>query len=351
MGLFKCPDCGKKVSDRLASCPKCGCPFTTEMKEAATESATVESSNTIAKERKPINKKKIGIIAGICILVIIAVIVLIFVLNYKNMRIKKANEYIENYQYSEAVTILEKYKDDDDVKETYENALFMTTDEGQFILDFAQGLMERWSVSNSDNSIESYRKCVDIELEHLSKYKNKTFEDETFNSKVHEYLEALDIQSKALDYVKTDYSKYSSDWDKGYKQRTVLVSYFLSNYDVPIEEKYADTKAEFIASASAVSAQTELDNQIDAMIHENTFTKIKDSYGWQEYNIQVENKTDETFSSFQLVVNCLDADGNILDQTYTNSINTFEPGQKATFEFSTDKAPASLTWKADYYTR
>ena len=351
MGLMKCPDCGKKVSDRLDSCPKCGCPFTEEVKAQAAEVVTAEGDEKKNNERKPISKKKIMVIAPICVAVIIAVVVLIFILNYKNMRVKRANEYISNYQYSEAVAALEKYKDDDDVKDLYEKAEFMTTDEGQFILDFAQGLMERWSISNADNSIEAYRKCVNVELDHLNKYKNKTFEDETFNSKVKEYLEALDIQSKALDYVQTDYSRYSSEWDKGYKKRSVLVSYFLNNFDVPIDEKYANTKAEFLASASAVSAQTELDNQIDAMIHESSFVKIKDSYGWQEYTIQVENKTDKTFSSFQLTVNCLDADGNILTQSYTNSINTFEPGQKATFEFSTDKAPASLTWKADYYLR
>ena len=346
MGLIKCPDCGKKVSDRLDSCPKCGCPFTDEIK---LQNIPDGISSAKTKESKFVNKKKAVVIAFICVAAVIATAVLIFVLNFKNMQVKKANEYIANYQYSKAVNVLERYKNDDDVKNIYEKAEFMTTDEGQFILDFSQGLMKRWSISNTDNNEETYRKCVDAELEYLSKYKNKKFDDETFNSKVQEYLEALDIQSKALNLVQTDYSRYSSEWDKGYKKRTVLVSYFLSNYDVPIEEKFAQTKSEFLASASAVSAQTELDNQIDAMIHENTFAKVKDSYGFQEYTIQIENKTDKTFDSFQLIVNCMDVDGNILSQNYTNSLTTFEPNQKATFEFSTDKAPASLTWKADYY--
>lgn len=27
MALIKCPECGKKISDRAASCPQCGCPI------------------------------------------------------------------------------------------------------------------------------------------------------------------------------------------------------------------------------------------------------------------------------------------------------------------------------------
>ena len=33
MGLMKCPDCKSEVSDRLDACPKCGCPFTEEIKK------------------------------------------------------------------------------------------------------------------------------------------------------------------------------------------------------------------------------------------------------------------------------------------------------------------------------
>lgn len=35
MGLMKCPDCKSEVSDRLDACPKCGCPFTEEIKKEA----------------------------------------------------------------------------------------------------------------------------------------------------------------------------------------------------------------------------------------------------------------------------------------------------------------------------
>ncbi len=37
MSLIKCPDCGKDVSTRDASCPHCGAPLTTEEIEVGTD--------------------------------------------------------------------------------------------------------------------------------------------------------------------------------------------------------------------------------------------------------------------------------------------------------------------------
>lgn len=348
MGLFKCPDCGKKVSDRLDSCPKCGCPFSEEVKANAVE-IEENRSERIKKAKEKINKKVLILTGSIILAVAVIVVALYFGLNWKNLHIQKAQEFIDNGKYLEAVTKLEKYKDDEDVKEMYDNAVFMTTDEGKYIIDLASGLMERWDISDGSNDTDTYKKSVETELNYLGKYKSVTFDDATFNEKAHAYLDALDLQLSALDYVKVDYSKYSTDWSKGYEQRTVLISYFINNYDVPIDEKYAKIKSEFMSSASAVSTQTELDNRINAMIHESNFEKIKDEYSWKEYQLQIENKTDRTFDSFQLIVDILDAEGNIIDQAYTNSISSFAPGKKATFEFSTNKSPASLSWVAEYH--
>ena len=347
MGLIKCPDCGKRVSDKLEVCPKCGCPFSDEVKATA---INIEKNDIelLKKAKERINKKTLILIGVIVLAIVMIVVALYFVFNWKNLHIQKAQEFINAGKYTEAVIKLENYKDDDDVKEMYDNAAFMTTDEGKFLIDLAAGLMKRWDISDGSGSTESYKRSVETELNYLEKYKNVTFDDTVFNEKAHAYLDALYLQLSALDYVKIDYSKYSTDWGKGYEQRTVLISYFINNYNVPIDDKYADTKSEFMSSASAVSAQTELNNQIDAMVHESNFEKFKDEYSWKEYRIQIENKTNRTFSSFQLVVDILDDEGNIVDQSYTNSISSFAPGKKATFEFSTDKSPAALSWVAQY---
>ena len=49
MGLMKCPDCKSEVSDRLDACPKCGCPFTEEIKKEALQAE--ESKAEVEKNR------------------------------------------------------------------------------------------------------------------------------------------------------------------------------------------------------------------------------------------------------------------------------------------------------------
>ncbi len=78
MALIKCPECGKEISDKAASCPNCGCPISmaesnrTEIMNDDTEKSSIRSSPVV----KNSNTKVIFIALVACILfAIIAVIV------------------------------------------------------------------------------------------------------------------------------------------------------------------------------------------------------------------------------------------------------------------------------------
>lgn len=362
MGLLVCPDCKSEVSDRLEACPKCGCPFTEEVKvnsqkteEKSGEEEGIKKEDS-SKKSWNLHFKKI-LIAVICIIIVIVLVgVTLFILNFKTMRLNKAKELINQTQYTEALAILEKYKDDENVKKLYEDTSYMISEEGQFLTDFAKGLMKRWdenspTPSDSGQYVKQYTMLVNMELEGLEKYRDITFSDNVFNEKAHAYIDALDTQLASLEYYAVDQARSINEWNRAYKQRSLLVSFFLKNYPVQIEEKYNDIKEEFLTTSTAVSAQQELENQINTMIHENSFEKIKDNSGWKTYSMQIENKTDKTFEYFSLTINCLDENGSVLSQEHANQINFFEPGQKVTFEFTTQKNPASFTWKANYNIR
>lgn len=359
MALINCPECNNEISDKAVSCPICGYPISAVNTNTATDqlsNSDVGPSDNTPKIKKQINIKKIGIISGISILCIIIISVVVIILNFQSIQLNRANKYMENTQYTKAVKVLEKYKDDDDVKELYDKALFMTTDEGKFLTDFAAGLMERWDYSTSpteltdlSEQVKEYTDCVNIEINKLSKYKDMTFQNEMFNKKAHAYLDALQAQLDALSYCTTDYAKYSIAWDKAYNDRAVLIAYFLNNYPVNINDKYADTKSEFLYAAKQISEEKEFAAAVDAMIHENSFALTKDDMYVKTYSIQVENKTDKVFKTFELLVTYLDKDGSIIFQTYTNQIKSFAPGQKANFEVTTDKKADSLKWEANYY--
>lgn len=46
MALIKCPECGREISDKAASCPGCGCPV---------------SNSSVTGEDKPINELNTGL--------------------------------------------------------------------------------------------------------------------------------------------------------------------------------------------------------------------------------------------------------------------------------------------------
>lgn len=376
MGLMKCPDCKSEVSDRLDACPKCGCPFTEEIKKEALQAeepkAEVEKTEAVTKEQdsenvnqqnelidndnKPsvnINWKKVKI--GVIIVVIAAIVIggIVFALNFKKMQINKANKLIEQTQYSEAVKVLEKYKEDDDVKKLYDDAAYMASDEGQFLTAFAKGLMQRWELNYPDPTdaatfVKYYTDYVNAELNEIGKFRDVTFSDNTFNQKVHDYIDALDKQLKSLDYYATDTARSQADWSSAYKQRSLIIKYFLNNYPVKIDDKYADIKNEFIVDANSVEAENKLKDEINNMINAGPFELVEDSYGYKTYKRNITNTTEYTFEYFGLNVQCLDDSKNIIDQEYTGQIKSFAPGQTATLEFTTDKSPSSFNVEAEY---
>lgn len=50
MALLECPDCGNKISDKISSCPRCGCPI--EFCELIEEPLTQEKQNTQEVSKK-----------------------------------------------------------------------------------------------------------------------------------------------------------------------------------------------------------------------------------------------------------------------------------------------------------
>lgn len=376
MGLMKCPDCKSEVSDRLDACPKCGCPFTEEIKKEALQAEeqkvndeeideiTQEQNTKIINQQNEveetnnnpsvnINWKKVKI--AVIIVVIAAIVIggIVFALNFKKMQINKANKLIEQTQYSEAVKVLEKYKDDDDVKKLYDDAAYMASDEGQFLTAFAKGLMQRWELNYPDPTdaatfVKYYTDYVNAELNEIGKFRDVTFSDNTFNQKVHDYIDALDKQLKSLDYYATDTARSQADWSSAYKQRSLIIKYFLNNYPVKIDDKYADIKNEFIVDANSVEAENKLKDEINNMINAGPFELAEDSYGYKTYKKNITNTTKYTFEYFGLNVQCLDDSKNIIDQEYTGQIKSFAPGQTATLEFTTDKSPSSFNVEAEY---
>ncbi|RHO96903.1 hypothetical protein DW004_14510 [Firmicutes bacterium AF36-3BH] len=235
----------------MDACPKCGCPFTEEIKKEALQAEeqkvndegideiTQEQNTKIINQQNEveetnnnpsvnINWKKVKITVIIVVIAAIVIGGIVFALNFKKMQINKANKLIEQTQYSEALKVLEKYKDDDDVKKLYDDTAYMASDEGQFLTAFAKGLTQRWELNLSTPDptdaatyVKYYTDYINAELNEIGKFRDVTFSDNTFNQKVHDYIDALDKQLKSLDYYATDTARSQADWASAYKQRSL----------------------------------------------------------------------------------------------------------------------------------
>ncbi len=106
MSLIKCPECGKKFSDKVDDCPKCSCPVseikkinTTKKKDKPNKKEKIKKSKNIKKqniiESIKTDKRKRTILLYI-VLIIVLVIISFLCLTVFNDNWKKANINYEN---------------------------------------------------------------------------------------------------------------------------------------------------------------------------------------------------------------------------------------------------------------
>lgn len=223
-----------------------------------------------------------------------------------------------------------------------------------FLKDLVKGLTTRWDLNEkgiNDNEPEDkyFGRLVQAELDVLSPYTSKSFEDTQLQEKAISYINLLKNQQDALTYYNADYVKYDKLWSEAYQDRTQMVKEFIEVYKLEFPKKYDDTVNDFMNTAKVATDNDTLKATVDEMLHTLSFNKVETIGDYSTYEAIIENTTDKTFTYFNVNVNLLDADGVILDSPMA-FVNNFAPGKKAKLEFMTDKQFASYELSADYYT-
>lgn len=111
-----------------------------------------------------------------------------------------------------------------------------------FLNDLAVGLTERWEDQTDTTTLSQeeiktlYTKLVGYEYDKLEKYKDQQFEDAKFNAMAHAYIDALECQKNALDYVTDINTIYERLWSAGYDVRSLLLPDFVDSYGLDVDE-------------------------------------------------------------------------------------------------------------------
>ena len=212
------------------------------------------------------------------------------------------------------------------------------------------GLQNRWDASKENDDMlkenggvypdtqtekNSYYICIDAELEQISDYTSKQFENTKLQESAIAYINILDDSRKCVDkYLPADNYRFSEEWGKIYNQRSKAIKEFVNVYGLTVDEEYQSTLDEFLSTASYVEEKEDKEEEVQQLVNSIEFELKEDVEGYKTYSAVVENTTDINFEFINLEINLLDADGVIVESTNSN-INNFNSGSKARFEFDT----------------
>lgn len=204
-----------------------------------------------------------------------------------------------------------------------------------FMKSLAKGLEDRWDISEKgDNTVESYKNCIQAELDQVEQYQSATFEDSVLQEKALAYINVLKDSMDNVEYAFSDdnYDKWSDLYDK----RTMMIKDFVDNYELKVGSKYQDTLDELVANGKSAGVQADQKEAIEKLVSGLTFEMIENDYGWKKYQAVLENTTDYDIEELGLDVSLLDKDGVIVATEYASADNVSK-GQKAKLEFETDQ--------------
>ena len=225
-----------------------------------------------------------------------------------------------------------------------------------FLSAMSKGLNDRWKDTSGDDVVpgtdeqkEAFSKIVSNELNNIKDYKDKKFEDSKLQELAIKYINILQDQKDALDYVTVNYEKYEDLWDTAYDERSKLIVEINKKYNLDIDKENEDILKEMETNSKEVKDKENIENSISDMIKNEEIKLLSSEYGYKDYEVILENKTSVKFSSFELDVKLKDNDGIIVD-TLVDFEDNWEPGTKVKFTFNTDQDFKSYEFVTSYYT-
>ena len=137
-----------------------------------------------------------------------------------------------------------------------------------------EGLEARWDVTRTDTTAlqedkDMLEKAINTELDAIKTYSDTDFEDDTFESIIKDYINALQSQADAMEYYLTDNKKHNDLYnEKGFNVRQSCINKLVSDYGLTVDEEYSNDLSTLMESTpvkrtdfgETVEAESELGN-------------------------------------------------------------------------------------------
>lgn len=223
-----------------------------------------------------------------------------------------------------------------------------------FIEDVKKSFEERSSYIDDVESgkivlgINEYSKeAVQKEKNILDKYENSEFNNPELGKLAKDYISGLNKQTEALKYFSSDYNKYDKLWSEGNDIRSTTLTTLVNKFGLELNDKHFE---QLKNSVQDVKEKNHIKSQVDDMLKNIKFEKVKEEYGWKDYEAIVENTSGVDFNKFYLDVSLLNSDGIEIEKVTATAKfdDVWEKGQKAKLVFSTETDFSKMEWKSDY---
>lgn len=227
-----------------------------------------------------------------------------------------------------------------------------------FMKDMAKALETRWALNDADanksytegseEQKELFSKWTKAELDIVQKYEDEKFENSKLKELAIQYINVLKTQEDGMKFVTVDYPQFSEIWQTNYDLRTQIIAQLKNDYGLEVSQKYQSNLEDLLTNAQLVTNEQNTKSTVEEFVKNIQFTVESDEYGLKTCSAVVENTTGLGFKSLPLTINLLDADGVIVETTFS-SVSNFAAGAKAKFEFMTNKEFASTDVSVEYY--
>ena len=213
--------------------------------------------------------------------------------------------------------------------------------DADFIANLGKALEARWAITTSEEysddvlnsmSVSEYQDycamVVDTELEVIGNLEDYKFEDAGLKKLAKTDMKGLELQKEGAQYQGTDqYDQQQQTWFLGYDYRAVCMTELCNDYGLTVSEKYQKSMDDFLAYSATAAKEIAVLDYVDTLT--NTLKYTKDEQNSDEelvcYTAAVENTTDFTINSMEIVIDFLDASGDVIYQT-SDSLQNLQPG-------------------------
>ena len=251
----------------------------------------------------------------------------------KQCKYSKAKGLYEDMDFQGALDVFNEIPDYEDASDYIEKCEYELSVDGQFMRALSNALVERWNYIDSDEALtEDYdnvqEKSCDIEIDALESFYDQTFNDTNLQEIAKDYIDTVKAAKDALTYYTVNVTKYSTDWDSAYQQRTILLEQLVNDYNLAVDETHQQTLDDLLTDAQASKEQVKLDEQVNEILRTINITSTTDEWGFVTYNFTMENTSEYTFDSFWVTVNAEDANNTIISSGSLLAPDNWAPGKK-----------------------